>query len=159
MVLVPRTSTIPFQLKRLQLLVKLCFSTTINKARGQILNVAGLDPTVESFSRGSVTCLARTKIFGLVREILNAWGRLKFENLKIKKPFNSISKETHEYTPHRRCSGRSVNGFVSRVLRKYNINIITIVIAAEIMGREIAECSGNTRKSFQMSFMYNRVRL
>lgn len=47
-------SELPFQFKRLQFPVKVCFSMTINKAQGQTLNVAGIDLTVQCFSHGQL---------------------------------------------------------------------------------------------------------
>ncbi|KAL0859003.1 hypothetical protein ABMA27_010858 [Loxostege sticticalis] len=48
------TIRLPFQFKRLQFPVKISFAMTINKSQGQTFNVAGLDLSVECFSRGQL---------------------------------------------------------------------------------------------------------
>lgn len=44
----------PFEFKRLQFPVRLAFAVTINKAQGQSLTVAGVDPTEPCFSHGQL---------------------------------------------------------------------------------------------------------
>lgn len=55
-VFIPRIPLIPseypFQFKRLQFPLKLCFAMTINKSQGQSLKVAGIDLTGDCFSHG-----------------------------------------------------------------------------------------------------------
>ena len=57
-VLIPRIPMIPenypFQFKRIQFPVKLCFAMSINKAQGQTLKVAGLHLIEPCFSHGQL---------------------------------------------------------------------------------------------------------
>ncbi|KAJ8707929.1 hypothetical protein PYW08_010049 [Mythimna loreyi] len=57
-VLIPRIPLIPnnfpFQFKRIQFPVALCYAMTINKAQGQTLGVAGVDLTASCFSHGQL---------------------------------------------------------------------------------------------------------
>ena len=57
-VFIPRIPIIPtklpFQFKRLQFPVRLCFAMTINKAQGQTLRIAGLNLTSPCFSHGQL---------------------------------------------------------------------------------------------------------
>ena len=48
----------PFEFKRLQFPIRLAFAMSINKARGQSLKVAGINPETPCFSHGQlcVTC-------------------------------------------------------------------------------------------------------
>ena len=52
--LIPSDTGLPFEFKRLQFPVKVCFAMTINKAQGQTLAVAGLDLHEPSFSHGQL---------------------------------------------------------------------------------------------------------
>ena len=45
---------VPFQFKRVQFPVQLCFAMTINKAQGQTLKVVGLELTQSCFSHGQL---------------------------------------------------------------------------------------------------------
>ena len=47
-------SNMPFEFKRLQLPVKLCFAMSINKSQGQSLRVVGVDLTNACFSHGQL---------------------------------------------------------------------------------------------------------
>ncbi|XP_022164211.1 uncharacterized protein LOC111029506 [Myzus persicae] len=55
-VFIPRipmiTNEYPFEFKRVQFPIKLCFAMSVNKAQRQTLNVAGLDITNPCFTRG-----------------------------------------------------------------------------------------------------------
>ncbi|XP_075213764.1 uncharacterized protein LOC142319970 [Lycorma delicatula] len=55
-VLIPRIPMIPsdypFEFKRMQFPVKVCFAMTINKSQGQTLQVAGIDVREDCFSHG-----------------------------------------------------------------------------------------------------------
>ncbi|XP_036343268.1 ATP-dependent DNA helicase PIF1-like [Rhagoletis pomonella] len=57
-VLIPRIPIIPtdlpFQFRRLQFPLKLCFAMTINKSQGQTFEVAGVDLSVNCFSHGQL---------------------------------------------------------------------------------------------------------
>lgn len=57
-VLLPRIplipSDMPFNFKRLQFPVKICFALTINKSQGQTFKTVGLDVTEECFSHGQL---------------------------------------------------------------------------------------------------------
>ncbi|CAI6365572.1 unnamed protein product [Macrosiphum euphorbiae] len=61
-VLIPRITLIPtdypFEFKRIQFPLKVCFAMTINKSQGQSLGMAGIDLREECFSHGQfyVTC-------------------------------------------------------------------------------------------------------
>ncbi|VVC27781.1 P-loop containing nucleoside triphosphate hydrolase [Cinara cedri] len=63
-------TNLPFQFKRFQFPVKLCFSITINNAQGQTLNVADLNLTVTHshlyVAVSRVTC--KKKLFVLAPE-------------------------------------------------------------------------------------------
>ena len=48
------SSNLPFQLRRVQFPVRLCFCMTINISQGQSLKVAGLDLTTPSFAHGQL---------------------------------------------------------------------------------------------------------
>ena len=50
--LIPSNSTLPFELRRLQFPVVLCFAMTINKSQGQTFKAVGIDFTNESFTHG-----------------------------------------------------------------------------------------------------------
>ena len=50
---IPTTSTnLPFQLRRVQFPLRVCFCMTINKSQGQSLKVVGLDLTTPCFAHG-----------------------------------------------------------------------------------------------------------
>jgi len=55
-VFIPRIPMIPsdypFQFKRMQFPVKVCFAMTINKSQGQTLKIAGIDVREDCFSHG-----------------------------------------------------------------------------------------------------------
>ncbi|XP_060855376.1 uncharacterized protein LOC132933058 [Metopolophium dirhodum] len=55
-VFIPRIPIIPsdypFQFKRMQFPVKVCFAMTINKSQGQTLKIAGIDVREDCFSHG-----------------------------------------------------------------------------------------------------------
>ena len=57
-VLIPRIPLIPnnfpFQFKRVQFPVSVCFAMTINKSQGQTLKAAGVDLTIPCFSHGQL---------------------------------------------------------------------------------------------------------
>ena len=57
-VLIPRIPLIPseypFEFKRLQFPIKICFAMTINKSQGQTLKIAGIDLTEDCFSHGQL---------------------------------------------------------------------------------------------------------
>ena len=48
--LIPSTSDLPFQFKRLQFPIRLCYAMTINKAQGQTFNTIGLELSKPVFS-------------------------------------------------------------------------------------------------------------
>ena len=48
--LIPSNSTLPFEFRRLQFPVALCFAMTINKSQGQTFKAVGVDLTNESFT-------------------------------------------------------------------------------------------------------------
>ena len=50
--LIPSGANIPFEFKRLQFPVRVCFAMSINKAQGQSLTVAGLYLQAPCFSHG-----------------------------------------------------------------------------------------------------------
>ena len=50
--LIPSDTSIPFEFKRLQFPVRVCFAMSINKAQGQSLTVAGLYLQAPCFSHG-----------------------------------------------------------------------------------------------------------
>ena len=50
--LIPSNSTLPFEFRRLQFPVALCFAMTINKSQGQTFKTVGIDLTNESFMHG-----------------------------------------------------------------------------------------------------------
>jgi hypothetical protein len=50
--LVPSTTDLPFQFKRLQFPLRLCYAMTINKAQGQTFTTIGVDLTTPVFSHG-----------------------------------------------------------------------------------------------------------
>ena len=50
--LIPSNSTLPFEFRRLQFPVELCFAMTINKSQGQTFKAVGVDLTNESFTHG-----------------------------------------------------------------------------------------------------------
>ena len=50
--LIPSDASIPFEFKRLQFPVRVCFAMSINKAQGQSLTVAGLSLQAPCFSHG-----------------------------------------------------------------------------------------------------------
>lgn len=52
--LIPSDTGLPFDFRRLQFPVKVCFAMTINKAQGQTLAVAGLDLHEPAFSHGQL---------------------------------------------------------------------------------------------------------
>ena len=49
--LIPSNSVLPFEFRRLQFPITLCFAITINKSQGQTFKGVGLDLTDESFTR------------------------------------------------------------------------------------------------------------
>ena len=53
----------PYEFKRLQFPIKLCFAMTINKAQGQTLHLAGIDLRMECFSHGQLF-VARSRVTG-----------------------------------------------------------------------------------------------
>lgn len=55
------TSDYPFEFKRLQFPIKLCFAMTINKAQGQTLKITGIDNTDPCFTHGQF-CAACSRI-------------------------------------------------------------------------------------------------
>jgi len=48
--LIPSNSTLPFEFRRVQFPVSLCFAMTINKSQGQTFKAVGVDMTDESFT-------------------------------------------------------------------------------------------------------------
>jgi len=50
--LIPSNSTLPFEFRRVQFPVSLCFAMTINKSQGQTFKAVGVDLTDESFTHG-----------------------------------------------------------------------------------------------------------
>ena len=50
--LIPSNSALPFEFRRLQFPVALCFAMTINKSQGQTFKALGVDLTNESFTHG-----------------------------------------------------------------------------------------------------------
>ena len=48
--LIPTNSALPFEFRRLQFPVSLCFAMTINKSQGQTFKAVGVDLTDESFT-------------------------------------------------------------------------------------------------------------
>ena len=50
--LIPSNSTLPFEFRRLQFPVALCFAMMINKSQGQTFKAVGVDLTNESFTHG-----------------------------------------------------------------------------------------------------------
>ena len=50
--LIPSNSTLPFEFRRLQFPVALCFTMTINKSQGQTFKAVGIDLTNESLTHG-----------------------------------------------------------------------------------------------------------
>ena len=50
--LIPSNSTLPFEFRRLQFPVALCFAMTTNKSQGQTFKAVGVDLTNESFTHG-----------------------------------------------------------------------------------------------------------
>ena len=50
--LIPSNSALPFEFRRLQFPVALCFAMVINKSQGQIFKAVGVDLTNESFTHG-----------------------------------------------------------------------------------------------------------
>ena len=50
--IIPSNSALPFEFRRLQFLVALCFAMTINKSQGQTFKAVGVDLTNESFTHG-----------------------------------------------------------------------------------------------------------
>ena len=50
--LIPTNSALPFEFRRLQFPVALCFAMTINKSQGQTFKAVGVDLTNESFTHG-----------------------------------------------------------------------------------------------------------
>ena len=50
--LIPSNSALPFEFRRLQFPVALCFAMTINKSQGQTFKAVGVDLTNESFTHG-----------------------------------------------------------------------------------------------------------
>ena len=50
--LIPSHSTLPFEFRRLQFPVMLCFAMTINKSQGQTFKAVGVDLTNKSFTHG-----------------------------------------------------------------------------------------------------------
>ena len=50
--LIPSNSTLPFEFRRVQFPVSLCFAMTINKSQGQTFKAVGVDMTDESFTHG-----------------------------------------------------------------------------------------------------------
>ena len=51
-IIIPSNSTWPFEFRRLQFPVALCFAMTINKSQGQTFKAVGIDLTNESFTHG-----------------------------------------------------------------------------------------------------------
>ena len=49
---IPSNSTLPFEFRRLQFPVALCFAMTINKSQGQTFKAVGVDLTNERFTHG-----------------------------------------------------------------------------------------------------------
>ena len=60
--LIPSTADIPFQFKRLQFPLRLCFAMTINKAQGQTFSAIGLDLTTAIFSHGMLLYVALSRV-------------------------------------------------------------------------------------------------
>ena len=50
--LIPTNSALPFEFRRLQFPISLCFAMTINKSQGQTFKAVGIDLTDESFAHG-----------------------------------------------------------------------------------------------------------
>ena len=50
--LIPSNSTLPFEFRRLQFPVTLCFAMTTNKSQGQTFKAVGIDLSNESFTHG-----------------------------------------------------------------------------------------------------------
>jgi len=50
--LIPSNSMLPFEFRRVQFPVSLCFAMTINKSQGQTFKAVGVDMTNESFTHG-----------------------------------------------------------------------------------------------------------
>ena len=50
--LIPSNSTLPFEFRRVQFPISLCFAMTVNKSQGQTFKAVGVDMTDESFTRG-----------------------------------------------------------------------------------------------------------
>ena len=50
--LIPSNSTLPFEFRRVQFPISLCFAMTVNKSQGQTFKAVGVDMTDESFTHG-----------------------------------------------------------------------------------------------------------
>ena len=50
--LIPSNSMLPFEFRRVQFPVSLCFAMTVNKSQGQTFKAVGVDMNEESFTRG-----------------------------------------------------------------------------------------------------------
>ena len=59
--IIPTVVDLPFELKRLQFPVKLCFAMTVHKAQGQTFKTVGLDLMSPCFSHGQLyVAMSRT---------------------------------------------------------------------------------------------------
>ena len=50
--IIPSNSTLPFEFRRVQFPVSLCFAMSINKSQGQTFKAVGIDMTDNSFTHG-----------------------------------------------------------------------------------------------------------
>lgn len=77
LVFIPRIPMIPqdcpYEFKRVQLPIRLCFAMTINKSQGQTLKIAGIDLRSHCFSHGQlyVACSRVSSSEGLFIHLLD----------------------------------------------------------------------------------------
>ena len=84
--LIPSNSVLPFEFRRLQFPIALCFAMTINKSQGQTFKAVGLDLTDESFTHGMLY-VALSRVGSADRLTLLVRGDCKTRNVVYSEVF------------------------------------------------------------------------
>ena len=84
--LIPSNSVLPFEFRRLQFSIALCFAMTINKSQDQTFKAVGLDLTDESFTHGMLY-VALSRVGSADRLTLLVRGDCKTRNVVYSEVF------------------------------------------------------------------------
>jgi len=79
---IPENKELPFQYRRRQFPIRVCYAMTINKAQGQTVGIVGLDLTGEVFAHGQLyVALSRVKNARSLKVLLDVETQGRTKNI------------------------------------------------------------------------------